>query len=485
MPAMAWLRSKPIKVLTGLLLTLAAAAGVYWYGVHRFGSEGGRPPPILEEVLTHYSWAPLHIYRLKQADKGLFFLISDRDGWNPTMKIVARRFARLNYVVVGIDWRSLSAETQPSDACVDTAKTLLDLGQRLVQRFRLVQKLRPLIGGDGVGASVVYAALAQAPKNSFHAGLSLNFCPQWPLRRAPCPGRTLQFIRNAQGLQMKPSSGLRASWYIFQVAPACDRQSAEAFIDGVDSAKLVDLSRDKPSPPLKEWLRPVAALVQWLDPRLVDQSLASASKSGLPLIEVPAVHGKDNPWLAVMLTGDGGWANLDKGVATQLAGQGIATIALNSLDYFWKARTPQEAAQDLQRILRDYLRAWHKKRVLLIGYSFGADALPFMANRLPDDLRSKVDLVAMLGLSASASFEFHLSEWLGSDADATAYPVAPEVAKLNWCKRLCIMGAQEAGSACPSIKAMGVRVVAVPGSHHFDEDYKGIVRQILAARGGS
>lgn len=479
---MAWLRRRPLKLLAGLLLALAGAAAVYSYAMHRYRAESKRPPPILEEVLTHYNLAPLYIYRLKQADKGLFLLVSDRDGWNPTMTSIARRFARLNYVVVGIDWHRLSADAQASAACLDIAQTLLALSQRLIPLFGLDRKLRPLLGGYGVGASVVYAALAQAPKNSFHAGLSLNFCPQLPLRQTPCRGRTLQFIQNAQGLQMRPSVGLQASWYIFQVAPACDRESAETFIDAVNSAKLVDLSRDKPSPSLNEWLQPVAALVQWLDPRLVNQGLADASGSGLPLIAVPAAHGKDNPWLAVMLTGDGGWAKLDKGVAAQLARQGISTVVLDSLDYFWKARTPAEAGQDLQRIMRDYLRVWNKQRVLLIGYSFGADALPFMANRLPEDLRRKVGLVAMLGLSANASFEFHLSEWLGSDSGGAAYPVAPEIAKLDWCKRLCIMGAREEGSACPSIKAMGVRVVTIPGDHHFDEDYSLIVRQILAAR---
>jgi len=90
----------------------------------------------------------------------------------------------------------------------------------------------------------------------------------------------------------------------------------------------------------------------------------------------------------------------------------------------------------------------------------------------------------MLGLSDSASFEFHLSEWVGSDSSAAVYPVAPEVAKLNWCKHLGITGARAEDSACPSLKAMGVRVVEMRGDHHFNENYAGIVRQILAARRG-
>ena len=40
-----------------------------------------------------------------------------------------------------------------------------------------------------------------------------------------------------------------------------------------------------------------------------------------------------------------------------------------------------EAALDLERVLRRYLTLWKKSRIVLMGYSFGADALPAMVNR--------------------------------------------------------------------------------------------------------
>ena len=116
---------------------------------------------------------------------------------------------------------------------------------------------------------------------------------------------------------------------------------------------------------------------------------------------------------ALLLTGDGGWAGLDQELAARLAAAGVPTVGLNSLKYFWKARTPEEATRDVTRILRHYLAAWHKERVLLIGYSFGADVLPFVVNRLPAELRARVVSVSLLGIDASASFEVHLSDWVG------------------------------------------------------------------------
>ena len=133
--------------------------------------------------------------------------------------------------------------------------------------------------------------------------------------------------------------------------------------------------------------------------------------------------------LAVMISGDGGWAGIDKDVSGALAAKGIPVVGWNSLQYFWTARKPDAAARDLERILRHYLAVWDKQEVLLIGYSFGADVLPFFASRLPADLLGRVRLVALLGPSETADFEFHVTDWLGGGSKGQ--PVLPEVKKLG------------------------------------------------------
>jgi type IV secretory pathway VirJ component len=109
---------------------------------------------------------------------------------------------------------------------------------------------------------------------------------------------------------------------------------------------------------------------------------------------------------------------------------------LNSLEYLWKGRTPDQAGSDLTRILRHYLKAWNVSRVLLVGYSKGADVLPFMASRLPPDLRSRVKLVALLGLSHRAGFEFHFADLLGGRS--TGRPTVPEIRRLRGIRLLCV-----------------------------------------------
>ena len=200
---------------------------------------------------------------------------------------------------------------------------------------------------------------------------------------------------------------------------------------------------------------------------------------GIPLTEVPVTGGPDRPQLAVMLSGDGGWALLDRSMTAELAKNGLPVIGWDSLSYFWKARQPDEVALDLERTLRQYLDTWKKERIVLIGYSFGADALPAIANRLPPALRARIDLMVFLGLSDNASFEFHLSDWISDNPDEGDQPVRPELAKLSTIKRLCIYGAEEEDASCPKLADLGIIVQQMPGDHHFDEDYPGVARRIL------
>ena len=73
---------------------------------------------------------------------------------------------------------------------------------------------------------------------------------------------------------------------------------------------------------------------------------------------------------------------------------------------------------------------------MLIGYSQGADILPFVVNRLPAATRSDVRLAAMLGLGERAVFEFHLANWLSQSDDGL--PIAPELQRMSKVRALCI-----------------------------------------------
>jgi len=205
---------------------------------------------------------------------------------------------------------------------------------------------------------------------------------------------------------------------------------------------------------------------------------AAVSTTKLPLIEVPATRGTSDT-LVVFVSGDGGWAKIGKSISKILAENGMPVVGLNALQYFWTKRTPEIAARDLQSILETYLTQWKKERVLFVGYSRGADVLPFMINRLPPELRSKTRLVALLGPSPKVEFEFHVGDWMRSSSK-NGYAVKPEVDKLSSHNIVCLFGEDDKDSLCPVISGPRISNVVLKGAHHFDGGYDKIAHIILA-----
>ena len=183
--------------------------------------------------------------------------------------------------------------------------------------------------------------------------------------------------------------------------------------------------------------------------------------------------------LAVFVTGDGGWAGIDKDIAAILADSGIGVVGLDSMKYFWTKRTPEGAGADLARIMRHYLAAWGAKRVVLIGFSLGADALPPMVNNLPPDLRGTVRQISLLAPSRFVELEFHVSDWLHDDEAAQDIALLPEVRRLAPIPLLCLYGQEEKSSLCHELSPDEATIVALPGSHHFNGDYARVAALIL------
>ena len=205
-----------------------------------------------------------------------------------------------------------------------------------------------------------------------------------------------------------------------------------------------------------------------------------ASLADLPIVEVEPVPGTSSDAFAILLSGDGGWAGIDKEVGAALAARGVPTAGLDSLRYFWTPRAPEGLARDLDRMIRYYAFHWHKKHALLAGYSQGADVLPFAVNRLPPATRSLVQLTTLIGVSASAAFEFHVANWIG--ADGAGLPVRPEIERLSPADTLCVYGDDDTESICSQLGSHA-RVIELPGGHHFGGNYVPLAQ--LIAGGGT
>lgn len=204
---------------------------------------------------------------------------------------------------------------------------------------------------------------------------------------------------------------------------------------------------------------------------------AAAAEPKLPLVEVPSTRGASDT-LVVFVSGDGGWAAIDKSISKVLADNGLPVVGLNALQYFWTKRTPDTAARDLQAICDRYLASWKKGRLLFVGYSRGADVLPAMISRLSPELQSRIRLIALLGPSPKVQFEFHMTDWVHTASKGL--PVKPEVDKLRKHSILCLSGEDDKDSLCRELGGQPhVNVVTLKGAHHFDGGYEKLGHIIL------
>jgi type IV secretory pathway VirJ component len=207
---------------------------------------------------------------------------------------------------------------------------------------------------------------------------------------------------------------------------------------------------------------------QWPDRAAID---------ALPTIELPATASRSDVF-AIILSGDGGWADLDKSFGEAFQQRGLATVGFDCLKYFWKTRQPAEVSRALETMIRYYLQAWNKKRVLLVGFSFGACWLPFLVNRLPADLLQQVQLSVLLGPSDFVNVEIHVMDWMSDERRASALEVLPEARKIST-PLLCVYGTEEDDAICPSLKGNKVTVLAMPGDHHYNYHYDPVIEAIF------
>jgi type IV secretory pathway VirJ component len=498
-----------LRAISILVVVVAVAVSI-WRAAIRAPEPGNAPgasprsaattwAPITEQTLSHGRFKKLTVYSPHSTPRGFVLLLSGAEGWTEVMSAMATRISEQGAMVVGIDAPQLDASLEEDGAtCVFPDGDLENLSHFVQAYFHLPTYLSPIVAGHAAGATLGFAMLAQAPINTFAGAVSLDFCPGYPLKKPLCKGSGLEFRPRARdgGVEFLPSGQIGNPWIVVQGPDSASRapQACEAgvirnFVAQVPGATLVTAAADlvtpntgSTGPPQLNWLPEYVNAFDTLLARNAPASAATAPDAlkDLPIVSVAARPGAaPSDTFAIMLSGDGGWAGLDKEVAAALSANGIPVVGLDSLRYFWTARTPEGLAADLSRMIDYYVTQLGKQRVLLAGYSQGADVLPFAVNRLTPAARSHVALTAVMGMSEHALFEFHMSNWISDDDSGP--PTLPEVARIGGMTVLCIYGEEETDSLCPRLDPHKVTIVKLKGGHHFDGDYAALARTIMTS----
>lgn len=413
----------------------------------------------------------VHVYPAWLGQRGFAFVFADADGWRDGDAAAARSLARAGYRVVGIDTTRFLEAQGPDSGCL-YLPGILEEASRTQQRRAGVREYRePVLLGHGAGATLVYMAQLQAPPLAFAAAVALSPTPQLALRVDFCdhPG-TRMGARLLAVQPERPGSNVPLRLW-------ADADAAEATLAFVGR---VHAGRPRFTPP-------AAALPETYRTALQDikAERQHSPVADLPLVEVQPMQ-PGNPAFAILYSGDGGWRDLDQTLAGVLADKGMPVVGVDVLRYYWHDKAPQVAANDLARIMRYYQSAWHRDRIVLIGYSFGADVLPFLFNRLPRELRARVRLISLLSPERETAFAVEPTAWLGIEASGGKLPIEPELRALPAGIVQCVYGADERDdSLCTLPAAAATHVLRKPGGHHFDENYDQLAEDVLAAAAGS
>src|SRR5262245_30051132 len=370
--------------------------------------------------------------------RGFAFVFSGERGLEGEERSAAKALTDAGWAVALVDAReTLARFPAPGGECIALAGPLEWISRNAQNQLRFPSYREPVLLGRGAGAALAHAALVEAPPLSFAGGLGIDPSPIAQLESRLC--------------DLAPDTATRQlRWRVATLGPAArTAQLVELYRGALDEAEAGAASRSDDAP------------------------------TDLPLVEL--VPRAPVGVLAVIYSGDGGWRDLDRTIGEWLAGHGIHVVGVDALRYFWSRRTPDETARDLGRILEHYRERWHVQRVALIGYSFGADFLPFAYNRLPEALRGDVELLSLLAPAREADFEVHLEGWLGAPPSDEALPLGPEVARLDPRRVQCVYGEEEADeSLCTEPALEAAERIRTPGSHHFDERYEDLAQRIYA-----
>lgn len=445
------------------------------------------PPP---QTVSHGLFSNVKVMRPDGTPQQFVLLLQNRaEGPSPAEQALAERMVGAGAMVASVPLPPFYQRLAAQDGqCTYPGGAFENLSRSIQAQDHLPAYLLPLLVGTGPAAAVTYAALAQTPAGTFAGGLSVGLCPRLLLSPPMCAGPTLkwQTAGDGPGVDLQPApAALATHWMALGGGEeGCSTAQAQAFVQKVPLARWLGAGA-----PAGNGL-PAGFDAAWsaLAVKQVPLGPPPSQLSDLPLVELPTPDdgaaapgaGPGQTPFAVLISGDGGWASIDKGIAKALVARGVPVAGLDSLRYFWSERSPEGLATDLDRVIRYYAARWGRGKVILIGYSQGADVLPFALNRLPAGTRARVQLAALLGPGQKASFEFHVSNWIGPSGDK---PILPEARKLSASNTLCVYGESEKDSLCPDLSPAQARRLPLTGGHHFGGDYEALAGKILEAAG--
>lgn len=186
----------------------------------------------------------------------------------------------------------------------------------------------------------------------------------------------------------------------------------------------------------------------------------------MPIIESKSTANLD--YYAILLTGNGGWRKLVQSITQYLNQKNVSVVAINTKKYLLSRKRPIQICCDLETLIDRYNNKWKGKKVILIGYSMGAEILPFAVNCMDDHYKQKINDLILIGPGQKATFKVKLRDYYwevnrGED-------IYPELLKMNKVKTYVICDDHRFSIGHKNLDGV-VDHDFLGGGHHFGGDY--------------
>jgi type IV secretory pathway VirJ component len=442
----------------------------------------------LSDSLSIAPFGRVFVYKQTSVPDNIIIMISGDAGWKYGVVDFAKTFSEMNSLVIGVDIiRYFKDLRNRTGDCYTVAADFVQLATEIEKKYNFPEYKPPVIMGYSSGATLVYGILAQARPGTFVGGISIGFCPDIELPKMLCQTNGLAEKIDIPGKSyiLQPDAKLGNSWIVLQgkLDKVCNYSEVSDFVNKTGDAELITLPNvghgfSKWSDFMPQWKDAYKRLTgksnksEKAEKSEISEKVSSPDTEAGKVKNVPVIITKaksqnnENP-IALLVSGDGGWYGFEQSIADNLAKLGIPTLGLDSKKYFWNRRSPEETAGDMARLLSFYSKEWGNERFILIGYSLGAEIVPFIVNRVPEEIRSKIISTVLLSPEIFTDFEIHISNMIGMGNRQNTYNVIDEIIKMQSIPSLVIFGESEKSKVPGLLTGTSAKIKLIPGDHHY------------------
>ena len=448
------------------------------------------------DTMMFGAFGKVTIYQPATSPVAIVLFVSGDGGWNKGVVDMAENIVAQGALVVGIDIRQYFKSLKKiNKKCYYPAGDFEELSLTLQKKYKIKEYLKPIIVGYSSGATLVYGMLAQAPANTFSGAIALGFCPDIETDKTLCNGTglTSHVLKDGKSYYLEATEKLNAPFIVLQgtADKVCPYAETEKYMQGMKLGELISLPKvGHGFSVIKKWLpqfitafkkiqkTPSYAKQKAAQNTLLQSQHITQLSSDFPLTLIPT-SSRDTLPMAFVISGDGGWTSFDQSVGEALSEKGIPVVGLDAQKYFWNARTPEEATAEISKAVEHYMQQWRKTSFILVGYSFGASVIPFVANRLSVSLKDHLRGVYSLSPDEKADFEIHITDMLSLGNSEDKYDVIEEVKKIKIIHPVCLFGEEEDADQRNNFSEAGIKTIVLPGTHHYNNDFIAIAESIL------